>query len=909
MTSVQFQNVAKVISLIILSVGILVLAGWGLEINFLRRPIPGLVAMNPLSAFGFVLSGFALFLTAYNRDRINQIGLVINLLCIVIIASSVLKLVDYYFDFNTDIENWLFTSRLVSDNLLGLSNRMAPETAYNFILCGIAIWFSRKNNNFFNSVANYVSVIIFGVALFSALGYLFSVPEFRTAIVAHPMAVHSAICFLLVSLCILLINHDKGFMKDFTGSNEGGIVARVFTASIFFIAVFYGLFLIFLHEYYLLSAQLLIAIGAAALIISAFFIVWYLAARLNSISTKRNLAEKNLLLSDERFFKFFKSSPVATNIIRIGDGKMIHANNAFLRLFGFLHEEVIGKTSVELKMIDSETREKILSRVKEKGFHIENVEVKLRDSKGKMKEVLSSTQTIDLKGELHMLNTLVDITDRKRIEKEIESSRQRLKDAQKLSKTGSWDFNLKTQELIWSEELYDIFELDYTEPEKLYDECRKKIHPEDLEMMDIAIQSAIEKGVAITYEHRVILKNGEIKYLLGLGEIINDENGKPELLRGTTQDITEQIRAQKVVEEMKKNLAAAQKIANLGSWQWDMVSNSESWSDEQFRIFGLEPDEIVPTYTFFTNSIHPDDKERVLEEVDMAIKGTKEYNTEFRIITKNKQEKYVEAKGEIERNIDGIPVLMRGTVLDISERKKFEELLKAANQNLELKNRELEQFAFIASHDLQEPLRTISSFTDLLIEEYGSTFDENESIYVNYISQSSGRMRDLITALLEYSRLGNRRELRKTDCNTVLENVKHNLHTSITQSKTKIVSSYLPVINAYSEELELLFQNLISNAIKFRKKDVSPEIFISADNKNNEWQFSFADNGIGIDNKHNEKIFQLFQRLHTRDSYEGSGIGLSHCKKIVELHNGRIWVESKKDVGSVFYFTIPENKS
>lgn len=343
----------------------------------------------------------------------------------------------------------------------------------------------------------------------------------------------------------------------------------------------------------------------------------------------------------------------------------------------------------------------------------------------------------------------------------------------------------------------------------------------------------------------------------------------------------------------------------MGSWEWNIITNKEVWSDEQYRIFGYEPNEVAATYTLFQNALHPDDKAAVGIAVEQALAGIKPFAMEYRIIRKDGIVRYIEAKGEIERDREGKPLIMRGTVLDITERKETEEKLKHYYLALDAKNKEIEQFAFIASHDLQEPLRTINSFNELLANEYADKFDDNGRIYVKYISQSALRMRELITGLLDYSRLGSKRVLRKTDCNALLKDVVSNLHTAISESGAVIEAGTLPVIAAYELELSLLFQNLISNAIKFRKKEVVLHLKITAEQTNNEWKFAFADNGIGIREKHFEKIFVIFQRLHSHESYEGTGIGLSHCKKIVELHGGKIWIESTVGIGSTFYFTMP----
>ncbi|MGE0635638.1 MAG: ATP-binding protein [Bacteroidia bacterium] len=773
------NKIAGFLSVFVSTVGMLVIVGWQLDIEFLKRPIPNLVAMNPVTAVGFMLSGIAVFSTLKQDTSGNKFKWLALLTSALIILIGLLKLSDLLFSTGIKEEEWLFNYKIFNDQLRNVSSRIAPGTAINFILLGSSILLSNTGKSINRLIANYLALAAFLIGLFSTLGYVYNVPEFIGILAAHPMAVHTAICFLLTSFAIMLINHDKGFVYDFSGSGATVLAAKVLIPGIVLFPFFLGLLLLYIVHNYNISAELVVAFGVSGITIIFFLITWYISRQLNKISSRRDEAEKELLLSHERFFKFFKASPVATNIVNIRTSKFVHVNHAFLKLFSFTREQVIGKNSAELNMIDSATREKLLKVVREKGFNYENLEVKLRDAKGNLIEVLSSTQKIEINGEPHMLSTLVDITERKKFEEELVKNRQSLNDAQKLSKTGSWEYNLKTGELFWSDELYHIFEVEHTPPEKLFEVCRGKIHPDDIANLDDAINLANEVGVAAVYEHRVIMKNGSIKHLLGLGEIIKDKEGNPLWLKGTTQDIT--------------------------------------------------------------------------------------------------------------------------------ERKITEEILRQNYIQLDIKNKELEQFAFIASHNLQEPLRTISSFTDLLTEEYAAKFDNNANTYVRFIAQSTNRMRDLISGLLEYSRLGSKRILQQTNCNQVLNNALANLHAAITESGAVIKAEKLPVIKAFPLELELLFQNLIGNAIKFKKRGSLPEIKIGAKKSGNNWQFSFADNGIGIEEKHFQKIFLLFQRLHSRDNYEGSGIGLSHCKKIVELHNGRIWVESKSGEGSIFYFTIPEN--
>ena len=243
-------------------------------------------------------------------------------------------------------------------------------------------------------------------------------------------------------------------------------------------------------------------------------------------------------------------------------------------------------------------------------------------------------------------------------------------------------------------------------------------------------------------------------------------------------------------------------------------------------------------------------------------------------------------------------------IQDITERKQAEKELKNFNQQLQTKNKELEQFAYIASHDLQEPLSTVNNFIKLLHEEYQGKLDENLTQYLHYISEASTRMSELVKGLLDYSRIGKNRELCNIDCNKLVEAVQTDLAAAITASKATFEIGQLPKIKGYKTELRLLFQNLISNSIKFRKNNIPPHIIIKA-KKTTDWVFSIQDNGIGIDSKHKERIFIIFQRLHVKNRYEGTGIGLAHCYKIVNLHGGKIWVDSQPDRGSTFYFTIP----
>jgi PAS domain S-box-containing protein len=246
-----------------------------------------------------------------------------------------------------------------------------------------------------------------------------------------------------------------------------------------------------------------------------------------------------------------------------------------------------------------------------------------------------------------------------------------------------------------------------------------------------------------------------------------------------------------------------------------------------------------------------------------------------------------------------------GTATNISDRKTAELELQQQKQDLARSNDELQQFAYVASHDLQEPLRMITSYLELLERRYKGQLDPKADQFIAYAVDGAARMQILINDLLKYSRVGSRRQsLEQVDCEVVLQNVLRNLQVAIAEKKAVITHDVLPQVNADITQLTQLFQNLIGNAIKFHGED-PPKIHIGIEQRNDKWLFSVCDNGIGIESQYVDRIFVIFQRLHNRTDYPGTGMGLAICKKIVERHGGNLWVESTPKQGSTFYFTLP----
>ncbi|MDA2923427.1 ATP-binding protein [Acidobacteria bacterium AH-259-L09] len=301
------------------------------------------------------------------------------------------------------------------------------------------------------------------------------------------------------------------------------------------------------------------------------------------------------------------------------------------------------------------------------------------------------------------------------------------------------------------------------------------------------------------------------------------------------------------------------------------------------------------------------EKEQSREAYEAKIAGTKPPGRAFERTYKCKDGTTVLVliEDHLLRDSEGRILGMRSTLQDITERKRAEEALAQYAQDLKRSNEDLEQFASVASHDLQEPLRMVTSYLQLLERRYQGKLDSDADEFIHYAVDGATRMHRLIEDLLAYSRLATRsKDFELTDSQAVFKQVVADLRKAIQESNAGVTHDSLPTLMADETQLTHVFQNLIANAIKFRR-DRPPEVHIGAERKEGEWLFSVRDNGIGIDPEGAERIFVIFQRLHGRDEYSGSGIGLAICKTIVERHGGRIWVESAPGKGSTFYFTIP----
>ena len=361
---------------------------------------------------------------------------------------------------------------------------------------------------------------------------------------------------------------------------------------------------------------------------------------------------------------------------------------------------------------------------------------------------------------------------------------------------------------------------------------------------------------------------------------------------------------------------------DFGTFEWFLESDKLYWSKGLYRIYEIDETKTDISRIYAQRFIHPNDKETVVTSTNQAIGKDGIIDIEFRIVTASQKIKVLHSLARLVKSADESQTKFVGSVRDITEQHNIEQDLKNKVEELNHSNRELEEFAFIASHDLQEPLRKITTFSDRLTDKYKDVLSGDGLMYLSRMIASAENMRSLINDLLEFSRITKTQQpFESVNLNLVLKQVQTDLELIIEESGTEIISHSLPQLEAISTQMKQLFTNIVGNAIKFHKPGIAPIINIETNRLSEDDKFRFdlhqscayykitvSDNGIGFEDEYATRIFQVFQRLHGKSEYPGSGIGLAICKKILEYHHGLIFAENVPGVGARFTFIIPEQQ-
>ncbi|PZX58231.1 two-component system CheB/CheR fusion protein [Algoriphagus ratkowskyi] len=423
------------------------------------------------------------------------------------------------------------------------------------------------------------------------------------------------------------------------------------------------------------------------------------------------------------------------------------------------------------------------------------------------------------------------------------------------------------------------------------------------------------------------IANGDIERMSWEGIIINTKDGRQRIINAknipvpdlnlmisTVFDDTDRYLAEQALKNSNERFRLISEVTNDAIWDWDLETDTRFWGEGFSKLFGVDLSNSANIAKELSSRIHPEDKARVDEFISKLVtsKNENEFKIEYRFKRNDGTYAVVLDSGTVIRNTKEIPIRLLGALQDISARKDHEvslqllnKNLKKANHELEISNQELEQFAYVASHDLQEPLRMITSFLGLVEKRYDAVLDEKGKKYIHFAIDGAKRMREIILDLLQFSKLDSIKGAKTwIDAKEVLETSLLFLKKKIDRTEPTIHIDLLPKVCGHKNTLIQLFQNLISNAIKYQPIGQKAEIWISAIESEDKWEFSIKDNGIGIEHQYLEKIFIIFQRLHVKGTYSGTGIGLAISKKIVDLHHGRIWAESTLGVGTIFRFTL-----
>lgn len=521
----------------------------------------------------------------------------------------------------------------------------------------------------------------------------------------------------------------------------------------------------------------------------------------------------------------------------------------------------------------------------------------------------------------------IDITELKKREAELETlgetlrkNQEHLAQAQRTSGTGSVERNLQTGDVKWSDECSRMFGRDPNLPAPRRDEFLELVHPDDRATYEASMVASESGRNPDPFKFRVIHADGTVRWFHCETSLVKDAEGKPWKRVGTYRDVTEEHKAQEALkaltDELRRNqeyLSQAQRLARMGSDFRDLRSDVAEWSDTSYDIFGVDKATFVPTTENFLKLLHPDDHATIARTRGEIAAGKNPEPFEYRIIRPDGELRYIYRECAVEFDANGKPLYMIGTIRDVTQRHAMDEEIRLKgieiqerNQELQRSNAELEQFAYVASHDLQEPLRMVASYCQLLQRRYNEKLDKDATEFIGFAVEGANRMQRLINDLLSYSRIGRKGgDPVPFEFADAVSSAVANLKAAISDSGAIVNIGALPRIVGVRMQLTQLMQNLIGNAVKFHRDGVTPTIAVSATAEGAMCHIVVEDNGIGIEPQYLERVFLIFQRLHERNKYPGTGIGLAIAKKVIEYHGGRIWIESTPGQGSRFHFTLP----
>lgn len=595
-----------------------------------------------------------------------------------------------------------------------------------------------------------------------------------------------------------------------------------------------------------------------------------------------------------------------------GEGRFTQVSIACERLWGYTPEELLGTKYIDL-LVNEDIGPTLASAQKvmegNKVTHFENC---YKHKQGHLVHMVWSANWDE--GDKTMYCVARDTTENRKFEEALLRSNERFEYASKATTDVIWDFDFKTNELYWSDGFEEMFGHKIENNKGDLNDFNAYIHPEDSERVMKGLEEVIaNEGSNWREEFRYLKKDGTYAYVIDTAIVIRDTKGEPYRIIGSVHDATKEKRQVDEIIRIQHNLDALINTTDDVIWSIDthykLLAGNKGFHD-YFLQKGYAVKEGASVLDFDWG---PEENEKWRTLYTRALANEKFFVENS--YTLGEEVFYVMVSFHPMVGPEGRVIGIACYSKDITGIKRSEQKLKELNETLEKRaeelansNIELERFAYVASHDLQEPLRMVSSFLQLLQRKYQGQLDEAAHKYIHFAVDGAERMKQLIKDLLQYSRIGTSAlEVAPVKMNDVVKEVLLLFKEEMETKQAQVFIENLPTIQSGKTAMVQLIQNLLSNALKYSLG--RPEIKLSCHEDKQHWIFTVEDNGIGIDPRFNEKIFVVFQRLHNKDEFSGTGIGLAICKKIVERYGGKIWVESEVNKGSKFIFSLAKNPS
>jgi PAS domain S-box-containing protein len=902
------------IALSILSTSIMM--GWWFNVGFITEPVDS-IKIN--TAFCFLLVGVIISINHESKFS-KYLEFTAS---IIVFGIAFLSIIENFSSVNIGI------NRLLLFNSKSDFHLMSGATSFCFMAIAGGLFFllTKLKNRY------HISGILFQLAGFTAftslISHLFSLSLHMRPDFLATMSVITSLLFLSISITyIFLYKQVTGFLLK-----EDSLRSVIIKSFLIFITVtiLIGYSFFELVKFQMLSNEMSYVLLLSTIIVFSISFIFYLISRVRQVDIERALTEDTLKSSNTNLISYlerankeiqFKNSEFnaiftaleESSLVSITDknGVILSINDRFCKVAKYSKSELIGKNH---RIINSGYHDKsfwsdmwaTLSK-----DQIWRAEVKNRAKDGSYYWVDTVVSPImnDAGETYQFISIRQDITSKKNNEEELELKTNRLNSAQQIAKIGGWELDLKTGITAWTQEVYTIHEvaLDFDHNKANGIEF---YHPDYRQVITKAIEDAISGGVSFDVECRFITAKNNHKWVRVFGKPIleNDEVVK---LFGVFQDITERKEQEQALELSDKRVSLATKAAGVGIWEYDVENNALFWDHQMFSLYNLDNSQVKNTMKLWQKSLHKEDRERVAKEMEMAISGEKDFDTEFRVIIADGSIKHIRALAFVSRDAEANSVKVIGTNWDVTDLKNYESKLKEAKIEADNANKAKSEFLANMSHEIRTPLNGVIGFTHLAL---GTQLDEVQKEYLETVNISANSLLDVINDILDFSKIeAGKMDLNETkiDIHEMVSKIGNIIRHQLKNKDIELLLNILPneipqYIWADETRLRQVVINLLSNALKFTEKGEIELKIESIDEHNpNKLRFSVSDTGIGIEKDNCERIFQAFKQADssTMKRFGGTGLGLSISNKLLGLMNSHLQLESEFGKGSIFYFDV-----